>query len=379
MASLYLIIKSGRTSEGASAAASHTGSLAGSDEICDAAFEQAGILRCDNIEEMFNKAMAFAYQPPPRSNRVAIITNAGGPGVLTTDAAVKEGLEISRFSEETTKLLKRHLPSTANIKNPVDVIGDARADRYNAALTAVSNDDSVDGIFVILTPQSMTNIDEIAEEIVKVSKETDKPIYTSFMGEADVASGIDILLRNKIPHYILPESMCKAFESDYRFHHKIKGHTFKPVQVEDVDKKSAGKVLERALQSGRKILEEDEAEIILGAYGLPVLKGNLAKSAKEASDIAKKIGFPVAMKIMSDDIIHKFDTGGVMLDVGNEEAVRIKYQEILDNVKEKAPEADIRGIWVTANGSERRGSDPGYQKGSCLWACDHVWTWAAFS
>ncbi len=342
-----LIIKSGRTSEGASAAASHTGSLAGSDEICDAAFEQAGILRCDNIEEMFNNAMAFAYQPPPRSNRVAIITNAGGPGVLTTDAAVKEGLEISRFSEETTKLLKRHLPSTANIKNPVDVIGDARADRYNAALTAVSNDDSVDGIFVILTPQSMTNIDEIAEEIVKVSKETDKPIYTSFMGEADVASGIDILLRNKIPHYILPESMCKAFESDYRFHHKIKGHPFKPVQVEDVDKKSAEKVLERALQSGRKVLEEDEAEIILGAYGLPVLKGKLAKSAKEASAIAKEIGFPVAMKIMSDDIIHKFDTGGVMLDVGNEEAALIKYQEILDNVKEKAPEADIRGIWVT--------------------------------
>ena len=342
-----LIIKSGRTSEGASAAASHTGSLAGSDEICDAAFEQAGILRCDNIEEMFNKAMAFAYQPPPRSNRVAIITNAGGPGVLTTDAAVKEGLEIARFSEETTKLLKRHLPSTANIKNPVDVIGDARADRYNAALTAITNDDAVDGIFVILTPQSMTNIDEIAEEIVNVAKETDKPIYTSFMGEADVASGIDILLRNKIPHYILPESMCKAFESDHRFHHKIKNHRFRAVSVDDVDKDSARKVLEGALQSGRKVLEEDEAEIILGAYGLPVLKGGLANSAEEAIEVAKDIGFPVAMKIMSDDIIHKFDTGGVMLNVDGEEAVAAKYQEILDNVKEKAPEAQIRGIWVT--------------------------------
>jgi acetyltransferase len=342
-----LILKSGRTSEGASAAASHTGSLAGSDEICDAAFEQAGILRCDNIEEMFNKAMAFAYQPPPQSNRVAIITNAGGPGVLTTDAAVHSGLEIARFSDDTTKLLKKHLPSTANIKNPVDVIGDARADRYNAALTAIINDDAVDGIFVILTPQSMTNIEEIAEEIVTVAKGTDKPIYTSFMGEADVAAGINILLRNKIPHYILPESMCKAFESDYRFNHKIKNHAFKPVHVKDVDNKGARKILEATIESGRKVLEEDEAEIILGAYGLPVLKGKLAKSSEEGVIIAKEIGFPVAMKIMSDDIIHKFDTGGVMLDVNSEKEVREKYQQILKNVNEYAPEAHIRGVWIT--------------------------------
>jgi acetyltransferase len=342
-----LILKSGRTSEGASAAASHTGSLAGSDEVCNAAFEQAGILRCDNIEEMFNKAMAFAYQPPPRSNRVAIITNAGGPGVLTTDAAVHEGLEIAKFSEATTKILKRHLPSTANINNPVDVIGDARADRYNAALTAVINDEAVDGVFVILTPQSMTNIEEIAEEIVNVAKDTDKPIYTSFMGEADVAVGVDILLRNKIPHYILPESMCKAFESDYRFNHFIKKHPYKAVRVQDVNKNAAREVLDKTIQSGRTILEEDEAGVVLGAYGLPVLKGKLAHSAEEAISIAQEIGFPVAMKIMSDDIIHKFDTGGVMLDVKNEKEVKDKYQEILKNVKSSTPEAAIRGIWVT--------------------------------
>lgn len=342
-----LILKSGRTSEGASAAASHTGSLAGSDEVCDAAFEQAGILRCDNIEEMFNKAMAFAYQPPPRSNRVAIITNAGGPGVLTTDAAVHEGLEISRFSEDTTKLLKRHLPSTANINNPVDVIGDARADRYNAALTAVTNDDAVDGVFVILTPQSMTNIKEIANEIVKVAGETDKPIYTSFMGEADVAVGVDILLRSKIPHYILPESMCKAFESDYHFHHKIRQKVFRPVQVKDVDSNTAGSIIAHSLESGRTVLEEDEAAKILGAYGLPVLKGRMARSVEEASSIAREIGFPVVLKIMSDQIIHKFDVGGVILNVQDEAEVTKAYESIMENVKREMPEADIRGIWVT--------------------------------
>lgn len=342
-----LIIKSGRTSEGASAAASHTGSLAGSDDICDAAFEQAGILRCDNLEEMFNKAMAFAYQPPPKSNRVAIITNAGGPGVLTTDAAVKENLEIARFSETTTKLLKRHLPSTANIKNPVDVIGDARADRYNAALKAVIDDDAVDGIFVILTPQSMTDIDSIAEEIVEVVKETDKPIYTSFMGEADVASGIDILLRNRIPHYILPESMCKAFESDYRFNHKIKKNEFVPVKVANTHKDEVEKLISNIIQSGRKNIEEDEAEKILGAYGIPVLNGKLANNEEEAVIAAKEIGFPVVMKVMSDDIFHKFDVGGVVLDVRDEKEVKAAYQAIYKSVDEKMPDAKVRGIWVT--------------------------------
>ena len=212
-----LALKSGRTSAGASAAASHTGSLAGSDEICDAAFKQSGIIRCDDIEEMFNKAIAFTYQPLPKSNRIAIVTNAGGPGVLTTDAAIRYGLELTKFKPETTEILKKSLPKTANINNPVDVIGDARADRYNVAVTSILKDENVDGVFVILTPQSMTEIDSIATEISHLASQFDKPIYTSFMGEADVASGIDILQRNKIPHYILPESMAESFASTYRF------------------------------------------------------------------------------------------------------------------------------------------------------------------
>ena len=216
-----LAIKSGRTSEGASAAASHTGSLAGSDEIINAAFEQAGIIRCNDIEDMFNLAIAMTYQPLPKDNKVAIITNAGGPGVLTTDAVINDGLQLAQFSEKTTEIFKKSLPTTANIKNPVDVIGDARADRYHVAISQALKDDNVDAVFVILTPQSMTDIDTIANEICQVAGHYDKPVYTSFMGEADVASGIKILQNAKIPHYILPESMSKSLARAYRFNQRL--------------------------------------------------------------------------------------------------------------------------------------------------------------
>jgi len=342
-----LILKSGRTQEGASAAASHTGSLAGSDEICDAAFEQVGIIRCDHIEEMFNKAIAFTYQPAPASNEVAIITNAGGPGVLTTDSAIREGLKLAKFSEETIKNFKRYLPSTANINNPVDVIGDARADRYDAALKGAINDPSVAGIFVILTPQSMTNIEEIANEVVKVAKETDKPIYTSFMGEADVAGGVDILLRNKIPHYILPESMCKSFAGVYQFNHEFKNLNSEPVLVEDVSKEEVHELINKYKKENKKYLGENKATDILKAYGLPILPGELATSSDQAVDIAKKIGFPVVMKVVSDDIIHKTDIGGVVLNIGSEREVKITYQGMLDEIAENVPDANIQGIWIT--------------------------------
>ncbi len=159
---------------------------------------------------------------PHGSEKVAIITNAGGPGVLTTDAAISSGLKLAKFSEETTKILKKALPATANIKNPVDVIGDARADRYVAAIQAAFDDEDVDGVFVILTPQSMTDIDTIAEEVTKIAEGQTKPIYASFMGEKDVASGIDILQKHKIPHYILPESMCSAYQVVHHFNKNLK-------------------------------------------------------------------------------------------------------------------------------------------------------------
>jgi acetyltransferase len=342
-----LILKAGRTEAGASAAASHTGSLAGNDEIFDAAFKQAGMIRCDNIEEMFNIAIAFAYQPAPKSNKVAIITNAGGPGVLTTDAAIRDGLQLAKFSEETMREFRKSLPANANIKNPVDVVGDARADRYNIAMNGAFRENDVDAVFVILTPQSMTDIETIAREVVKVSKQHSKPVYASFMGEADVAAGIDILLRNKIPHYILPESMCRSFSRVYRFYRDLDKGPHPQHIYTDVNKEAVHSILNEAIQNNHLYLPEDEAANILKIYGFPVVPGKLATSPDEAGLIALNTGFPVVLKIMSDDIIHKSDVKGVAININSVEEARNAYTAIIDQVLQIMPEAGIKGIQVS--------------------------------
>jgi len=342
-----LILKSGRTEEGASAAASHTGSLAGRDDICEAAFRQAGIIRCSNIEEMFNIAIAFVYQPPPKSNRVAIITNAGGPGVLTTDAVIREGLQLSGFSDETTLLLKKSLPTTANINNPVDVIGDARADRYGAAISATLKDDNVDGIFVILTPQSMTDIESIAREVSRVSGISDKPVYTSFMGQADVAEGVRILEHSDIPHYILPESMCKPFKTVHDFNRYVNNLKKSSLLSERQSNETAGNLITDAVNSGKKYLNELDSLKILESYDLPVPDRRVATSSKEAGLLAAETGFPAVMKVISDDIIHKFDIGGVVLNINSAGEAEQAYNRIIDAVSSKAPGSKIDGIQVT--------------------------------
>ncbi len=342
-----LIIKSGRTEAGAAAAASHTGSLAGSDEICDAAFEQAGIIRCDNIVEMFNRAIAFAYQPVPKDNKVAIITNAGGPGVLTTDAAIHSGLRLAQFSEATAKHLKRYLPSTANRNNPIDVIGDAKADRYNAAMSATFKDDDVDAVFVILTPQSMTDIDLIAREIAKVSSHYDKPVYASFMGEADVQEGIEVLQRNRIPHYQLPEDMADALSHVHLFQNHEIEKSARPKVFENIFTEKAKKVIQQSKDEGNKMLSEDDALEVLKCYGLPTLESKLIRTETEAVEICNKVGYPVAMKIVSPDITHKTDVGGIVLNIENPEMAEDAYSSIIRNVKKHAPDAKIKGVLVS--------------------------------
>jgi len=342
-----LILKSGRTDAGASAAASHTGSLAGSDEICTAAFKQAGIIRCNNIEEMFNIGIAFAYQPLPKSNRIAIITNAGGPGVLTTDAAIIEGLALASFSDETTQLFRKSLPATANIKNPVDVIGDARADRYNLAISGAISDPDVDGIFVILTPQSMTDIDTIAHEVVKVTDGYTKPVYTSFMGEADVSTGVNILQRNKIPHYILPESMCRSFARVYQFGAERHERNSLPKNFSDIDRHDAESIIAEALGQQKTFLTEDKAVRILGAYGLPVIQGLVATTPEQAVKYAGDIGFPVVMKVLSEEIAHKSDVKGVILNIKDKSEAEKAYLSILQNVSVLQAGAKIQGVYIT--------------------------------
>ncbi len=341
-----LLLKSGRTREGAAAAASHTGSLAGSDEVCDAAFRQAGIIRCSNIEEMFNNAIAMAYQPLPKGNRVAIITNAGGPGVLATDAAIGEKLTLGKFSEETTETFKKALPTTANIKNPVDVIGDARADRYRVALSGALADQGVDGALVILTPQSMTNIESIAEEVCSIASQYDKPTYASFMGESEVAKGINILQHRNIPHYQLPESMCRAFSRALFFKNQL-GSKVEPARTfSDVKAKVVKEIFDAAEKSGRKYLPSEEAINVLQAYGLPVLASGVCTTKEQAVEVCKKVGFPVVMKVESDDIIHKYDVKGVVLDIQTAEQAVKAYDSIIMNVKQAKPNAVIKGVYV---------------------------------
>lgn len=343
-----LVLKSGRTRQGASAAASHTGSLAGSDEVVDAALRQAGVIRCQTIEEMFNNAIALAYQPIPKGRRVAIITNAGGPGVLTTDAAIHERLELAAFSEATTETFRKALPVTANIKNPVDVIGDARADRYRAAMTGALEDENVDGALVILTPQSMTDIDTIAEEVCRVASSFDKPTYASFMGETDVASGISILQRGAIPHYILPESMCRAFARAHDFGSEAARTLSIPVRFDEVDTDAARAILDAAVAKGQSYLSPLEAMNVLEAYGLPVLRSAVAESPDEAARVAERIGFPVAMKVGSPDIVHKFDVGGVQLGIDSPAAAAEAFTAIRTNVRAHQPDARIDGVFVQA-------------------------------
>ena len=341
-----LVLKSGRTRQGASAAASHTGSLAASDEIVEAALRQAGVIRCQTIEEMFNNAIALAYQPLPKGRRVAIITNAGGPGVLTTDAAIHERLELASFSERTHEIFKRSLPVTANIKNPVDVIGDARADRYRVALGSALEDENVDGALVILTPQSMTDIDTIAEEVCNVAANHAKPTYASFMGETDVASGIAILQHRNIPHYVLPESMCRAFARAHDFSFEKDRRLSSAVQFTDVDTVGARATLDAAIAAGRTYLTPSDAMKVLEAYRLPVLRSGVAKSAEEAARTAADIGFPVAMKVESDDVVHKFDVGAVILNVDTPGAASTAYATIVANVRAHNANARVDGVFV---------------------------------
>ena len=240
-----LAIKSGRTPQGADAAASHTGSLAGEDAVCDAVFREAGIIRVGSIEELFNAATLYAYQPLPAGNRLAIVTNAGGPGVMATDAAIRSGLSVPRLDRETMEKMRGALPATANLKNPVDVIGDARADRYTAALEAVLDDPNIDQTLVILTPQSMTDIEAIARGICKFHETATKPIACSFMGAADVGPGIRLLQQAHIPHYILPEWACEAMACVQRIR-QWRGQPMAAFEPLPVDRRAAGAIIENA-------------------------------------------------------------------------------------------------------------------------------------
>ncbi|MGQ9857770.1 MAG: acetate--CoA ligase alpha subunit [Thermodesulfobacteriota bacterium] len=341
-----LAIKSGRSPEGARAASSHTGSLAGSDAAYDAIFMQSGIQRVETIAELFNYALAFSRQPVPRGNRIAIVTNAGGPGIVATDAAVRYGLALAKFSDSTKEKLAHQLPPTASIGNPVDVIGDATHERYEAAIRVILEDDGVDGAIVILTPQAMTDILETAQIVPRVAKGIEKPVLCSFMGIVDVSQGVRYLERNGFPNYTFPEAAARAMASMVRFGELLRLEK-RQVRRVAADKEAASQIIRRKLQ-GREsyFMPEWEANEILQCYGFPTLKGRLVQDASQLPQAIEEVGFPLAMKINSPDIVHKFDAGGVRLKIRSPEEAQAAYLEILSNARSFNPRARIQGVLV---------------------------------
>ncbi|MCE5263854.1 MAG: acetate--CoA ligase family protein [Deltaproteobacteria bacterium] len=340
-----LVIKSGRTSAGARAAASHTGSLAGSEGVYNAFFEQSGVIRADSIEDLFNYAGAFSNKKIPRGNKVAIVTNAGGPGIVATDMTVSSGLQLAEFKEETVKTLVSHLPATANFHNPVDVIGDAAQDRYENALRAVIRDEGVDGALVILTPQSMTNALGTAEAVVKICKSTDKPILCCFMGIIDVSEGVNYLQAHNVPVYRFPEHAAQSFGALYRYASWLNRQQFAEFDLSH-DKQRADEIISKCIAEGKLRLGELDGNELLQCYGFNVLPTVLAKSAEEARTIAEKMGLPVVMKIVSPQIIHKSDAGGVVVGLKDGETVALAFDRIVESAKRYNPDAEIKGVLV---------------------------------
>lgn len=340
-----LAIKSGRTTQGAAAARSHTGALAGTDAVYDAIFAQAGILRVDTVEELFDFAVGFSRQPLPKGNRFAIVTNAGGPGIMATDAAIRHGLELAKLRPETLESLKAKLPPTANLFNPVDVIGDAPSQRYEAALDAVLADPDVDGLVVLLTPQAMTEIEATARAVGEVAPRYNKPVLASFLGHVDVSEGIRILERYGIPNYEFPENAARSLAAMYRYTQWLK----RPRTIErrfEVDAAAVRAIFQKARSEGRTFLPEVEALAVLEAYGFPLMPHGLATSREEAVALLQKIGGPVAMKIASPDVVHKVDVGGVLLNISTPEEARAGFEKITNGVKQKLPGARLLGVEV---------------------------------
>lgn len=338
-------IKSGVTQAGARAVTSHTGSLAGSEQAYRAAFQQAAILRAESLQDLFDFARGFGYLPLLQGERIAIITNAGGPGILATDALERAGLKLARFDPECIRSLEKFLPDAASASNPVDILGDALSDRYRFALQQVIEDSHVDGIMVILTPQAMTEIRETAQVVAEVAAQADIPIIACFMGEARMEAGIAILEKHNIPNYPYPEQAAKVLKamSTYRQMKNVPSHE---CERSEVDTASVRRLFDQVLSEGRLTIGDAEARDILTAYGIPIPPSQVAENAEEAITIAERIGYPVVLKVVSPDILHKTDVGGVRTGLQNADALRDAFDLIYYRTQRYLPEARLRGCLV---------------------------------
>lgn len=338
-------VKSGVTQAGSRAVSSHTGSLAGSEQAYRAAFKQAGVLRADSMQTLFDYALGFAYLPGMNGDRVAIVTNAGGPGILATDALERAGLRLAEIPPDRIRSLKEGLPEAASAANPIDVLGDARADRYRFALEQVVQTDGVDAILVILTPQAMTEIAATAQAVIDLADKSDIPILTCFMGQARVQEGTELLETANIPNYAFPERAANVLRA-MRQYQALRSEPPAEIERFDVDESAVRRILDDVLAEGRVAIGDAEAREILTAYGLRIPESDLAETADQAVKIASRIGYPVVLKIASPDILHKTDVGGVKIDLENETDVRDAFELITYRAHRYLPEATVWGCLV---------------------------------
>jgi acetyltransferase len=344
-----IVIKAGRTAAAAHAAASHTGTMAGSDEVLEAAFRRSGVLRVNTIADLFYMAEALSKQPRPKGPRLAVVTNAGGPGVLAADSIITAGGELSELSPETMEKLNQSLPPHWSHNNPVDILGDALPDRYAKVMEIVSADNNNDGLLAILCPQGMSHPTLTAERLVSSAKTSGKPLLACWMGGTEMTAGIEILNRAGIPTFPYPDTAARIFYYMWRYTYLLRGLYETPVLPhgeQGPDRARAEAIIEKVRQAGRTLLTEPESKELLACYQIPTAPTLEAHSADEAAARADELGYPVVVKLLSHTITHKTEVSGVKLNLSTPDAVRNAWHEIESSVREKAQPEDFLGVTV---------------------------------
>jgi len=345
-----IVIKPGRTEGAARAAASHTGSLTGSDEVLEAAFRRCGVLRVNTIGEIFSMAEVLSKQPRPKGPHLTILTNAGGPGVLAVDALITGGGKLADVSPESMKKFNEFLPPQWSHNNPVDILGDASPQRYAQALEVAAGDEKSDGLLVVLTPQAMTDPTATAETLKDYATKFDKPILASWSGGQDIAAGEAILNKSGIPTFMYPDTAAEAFAYMWKYTDNLKALyetvSLPHMETSNVDREKANAIIKTVRSSKRLLLTEAESKALLAAYGIATVPTLIAKTIEDAVSMAEELGYPVVLKLHSETVTHKTDVGGVQLNLKNGQAVRSGFEAIKKGVTEKAGEGHFLGVTV---------------------------------
>lgn len=339
-----VLLKAGRTSAGARAVSSHTGSLAGSHAAYRAAFLQAGVIEAETVTDLFDISMALAHQPLPQGNRVAIITNAGGPAALLSDSLAEHGLQIADLEEQTRSALRGRLNPAAQVSNPIDMLGGAEPPEYEFALQQALADPNVDAAVVILVPQALVNPLEVAEKIVQVAAAHTKPVLTCFMGEWSVEKARQHLHSHGIPMYVFPEIPGRVLGAMLQYARWLNQPPYETVPLHGIDRNAAAQILAQA--ADQTALGEAQTRPLFEAYGIPLVAGEAAHSPQQAAEAARRLGFPVALKIISADILHKSDVGGIRLNLNDPQSVETAYQDMFSSIAARLPQARLEGVLV---------------------------------